>query len=310
MSMASGKDLHLQKGLTGPLIVLAICVAFFWGFSFLAMDVLLDTYDPIQVLSLRWVVAAMVYAVLVATGVIRFDFAGKPRKWLFLTALAQPCIYSVFETYGVMFTSSSMSSIFIATIPCMTLIEGILFFRHRTGRLGVTGILLAFAGVVVCTVFAPDFAAGGKLIGYLVFIVGIPIGAIYGHFSSRAGEHYSPLAVTAMMAFLAAPWFTALNFAMGYGTATYTLLFTSGRLVFWTLFLGLGCSVLCFLGYNVVLQRARDTAIATNVVSSLVTATGVTAGVLLRGDTAGWYTVVGVAMTITGVVISSRDDRS
>ncbi|MBQ2064071.1 MAG: hypothetical protein II456_05765, partial [Firmicutes bacterium] len=58
--------------------------------------------------------------------------------------------------------------------------------------------------------------------------------------------------------------------------------------------------------YNYVLGKAKDPAIAGNVVQSMITVIGVTAGVLLRGDTAGLYTVIGVAVTLTGVIISNR----
>lgn len=306
-SSSGGKGPSGGKGLSGTLIATAGMVALFWGFSFMAMDILLDTYDPVQILALRWLIAGIIYLILVLTGVIKLELAGKEKKWLILTAISQPCIYSLFETYGVMFTSASLSSIFIATIPSMTLIEGMVLFHLRTSRKGVVGILLAFFGVVCCTIFAPDFAGGGKVWGYLILLVGVTIGSIYAHFSARAGENFSALSITAFMAFVALPWFNTLNFAMGYGVSTYTTLFTDWRLMAGILFLGICCSALAFLGYNKVIKGAHDPAVANNVVSSLVTSVGVLAGVFLRGDTAGWYTVVGVIMTITGVAISSRE---
>ncbi len=295
-----------RTGMTGKMIAAALLASGAWGFSFIATDILLETYSPVQVQALRWPVAALVFAVLGLTGVVKMDFRGKPKKWILLTAAVQPCLYAIFETYGLAYTSSSMSSIFIATIPCMTLILGMLFFHRHTARIGTIGILLAFTGVVICTLGGGGFAAGGKLFGYLLLIGAVFIGALYSQFSAQASAHYTAIEITAMMAFAGAVWFVPLNFLMGYGVETYTLLATDWRLVLGALFLGVACSSGGYFGYNYVLGKAKDPAIAGNVVQSLITVIGVTAGVMLRGDAAGLNTVIGVAVTLTGVIISSR----
>ena len=295
-----------KRGLGGKTIAAALLASGSWGFSFIAIDILLETYAPIQVQALRWPIAAIVFAVLGLTGIVKMDFRGKPKKWIILTAAVQPCMYAIFETYGVDYTSASMSSIFIATIPCMTLILGMLFFHRHTKPIGVFGILLAFTGVVICTVGGGNFAAGGKLFGYLLLIGAVFFGAVYTQFSAEASRHYTAIEITAMMSFVGALWFVPLNFIMGYGAETYTLLATDWRLVLGALFLGVACSSGGYFGYNYVLGKAKDPAIAGNVVQSMITVIGVTAGVLLRGDTAGLYTVIGVAVTLTGVIISNR----
>ena len=296
-----------KKGISGKMIAAALLASGAWGFSFIATDILLETYSPVQVQALRWPIAALVFAVLGLTGVVKMDFRGKPKKWILLTAAVQPCLYAIFETYGVAFTSASMSSIFIATIPCMTLILGMLFFHRHTEKIGIIGILLAFVGVVICTVGGGgDFAAGGKLFGYLLLIGAVFLGAVYSQFSAEASRHYTAIEITAMMTFAGALWFVPLNFIMGYGAETYTLLATDWRLVLGALFLGVACSSGGYFGFNYVIGKAKDPAIAGNIVESLITVIGVTAGVLLRGDTAGLYTVIGVAVTLTGVIISSR----
>lgn len=295
-----------QKGLSGKMVTAALLAASAWGFSFIATDILLDTYSPIQVQALRWPIAAVTFAILGLTGVVKMDFRGKPKKWIILTAAVQPCLYAIFETYGLQYTTSSMSSIFIATIPCMTLILGMLFFHRHTKPIGIAGILLAFTGVVICSVGGAEAAGGGKMFGYLLLIAAIVCGAVYSQFSAEASAHYSAIEITAMMTFFGAPWFTVLNFAMGYGAETYTLLATDFRLVLGALFLGLACSAGGYFGFNYVLGKAKDPAIAGNVVESMITVIGVSAGILLRGDPFGLYTVIGVAITLTGVIVSSR----
>lgn len=295
-----------KKGMSGKMVAAALLASSAWGFSFIAVDILLDTYAPIQVQALRWPIAAIFFAILGLTGIVKMDFRGKPKKWIILTAAVQPCLYAIFETYGVKYTSPSMSSIFIATIPCMILILGMLFFHRHTKPIGIVGILLAFSGVVISTVGGGFDASGGKLFGYLLLFIAIFFGAIYSQFSAEASAHYSAIEITAMMTFFGSLWFIPLNFIMGYGAETYTLLATDWRLLAGVLFLGLACSCGGYFGFNYVIGKANDPAIAGNVVESMITVIGVAAGIILRGDPFGIHTLIGLAVTLTGVIISSR----
>ena len=49
-----------------------------------------------------------------------------------------------------------------------------------------------------------------------------------------------------------------------------------------------------------------DVALANNMTSSLVTVIGVAAGIFIAGDPGGLYTVIGLAMTVVGVWLSSQ----
>ena len=295
-----------RKGFTGRTLALAGVTSLLWGFSFAAMDILMEVYDPVQILALRWAVAALIFLVLLLAGKIRLSFRGKTKRWIILTAIAEPCLYAIFEIYGVKMTSASISSVFIATIPCMTLITGIVFFKQHTSKKGIIGIILAFAGVVICTAFNQGAGERGQAIGYLFLLSAVTVGALYAHYSARAGAEYSTLSITAFMTFCAGFWFFVLNQAMGYGLGTYTAVFCDWKLLAGTMFLGICCSAVCYLGFNFVLQSVTDTALADNVVASLVTVVGVIAGIAIRGDAAGIHTAIGLVLTITGIVISSR----
>ena len=56
--------------------------------------------------------------------------------------------------------------------------------------------------------------------------------------------------------------------------------------------------------YNKLLQYV-DAALGNNIVSSLSTVIGVVAGILIMGDLWGWYTIVGLAITLAGVWLST-----
>ena len=286
--------------LYGMIPVCSLC----WGLSFLATKVALADLEPIQLLSMRWTIATLIFLVLGLCKVINLNFRGRPMKWLLLTGLLQPCIYSPFETWGVDLTTASESAILIATIPLMALIIGELFFHKKTSSMTKLSILMALAGVVICIVFAPGFSLGGKGLGFLFLGGAILSAGFYSYASNLASNDYNAIEITASIAIMGCICFNAMSFAMGYGVRGWQACFADSSLFFSVLFLGICCSCICYLIFNYVLGKLPP-AIATNLVANGTTAIGVLAGCALGGDPFGWFTVVGLALTITGIVLSS-----
>lgn len=286
--------------LYGMIPVCSLC----WGFSFLGTKVALVELEPMQLLAMRWTIGALIFLLLGALKVINLNFKGRPIKWILLTGLLQPCIYSPFETAGINLTTASESAILIATIPLMVLLIGELFFHKKTSRTTKLSIVMAFAGVVICIAFAPGFSLGGKALGFLLLGGAILAGGFYSYASSLASEDYNALEITATIAIMGCISFNAMSFAMGYGVSGWQACFADGKLFLSVLFLGTCCSCLCYLIFNYVLGKL-PTAIASNLIANGTTAVGVLAGCLMAGDPFGWYTVVGLALTIAGIVLSS-----
>ena len=284
---------------------LVIILAVFWGLSFLATSVLVKKIDPIQIQAVRWIIASCVFLIFILAGKIKIDFHKKNVKFLFITGLVQPCAYMIFETYGIAMTSSSVGSIFVATIPSMALLISTIFLHKKTTTMGIVSIFLAFAGVVVCTVFSPAFSLNGEVLGYLVLIGTVIIGGIYTCVSAKAGEEYAALEITTVMSFMGAIFYNILNFVMGYGFETYTVYFNDLHLIVGILFLGVCCSAITYLGFNKIITL-MDPVIANNLSSSMITVVGVSAGIFIAGDPGGIYTLIGLAMTLSGVYLSSK----
>ena len=85
-----------------------------WGLSFLGTKIALEALAPIEVLAVRWMIAFLLFLLLIAFRVIHVNYRGKPVRYLVIAAALQPCIYALLETWGVKLTTASESSIFIA----------------------------------------------------------------------------------------------------------------------------------------------------------------------------------------------------
>lgn len=282
--------------------------ALMWGLSYFGTSVTLNHLEVMELLALRWTVSALLFVILIALRIVKVNFKGKNVKLVLLVGILQPCIYATFETLGVKYTSTSESSIFIATIPLMVLLISAVVLRQKTSRRTIGAIFLAFLGVLVCVYFSPDFSIGGKGIGYVFLMGAVLSGALYTLCSSKAAAEFDALEVTFTISVMGAICFNAISFAMGNGVRGYVLCFTDTTVLAGVLFLGVCCSCLCYLIFNYVLGKLPTT-IGTNLVANSVTAVGVLSGCLFAGDPFGWYTVAGVALTITGVCLASTGNK-
>jgi len=280
--------------------------ALLWGMSFLWTKVALAELEVVELLAVRWTMATVLFAVLIAFRVIKVNFKGKSKKFLLLGAFVQPCLYALMETWGIDFTTSSVSSIFIAVIPLVVVILDALIFRAKVSKKTTFAIILAFSGVVVSVILAPDFAVGGRLLGYVCLIGAVISGGFYSILANKVGQEYSPIEFTFTMAVMASIWFNALSLLQGNGFSAYAVTFSGGEIALAVIMLGVGCSFGAYLMYNYTLSRL-PAELASCIQANSTTAIGVIAGIALGGDSWGWYTILGLAMTIAGVVISSMD---
>ncbi len=276
-----------------------------WGFSFLATSLLVKVIDPVQVLTVRWTIAGLIFLAMIAMGKIKLDLSKKGRGFLVLCAFCQPVAYMFCENNGIKYTSASVGSIMIATIPCMVLIFNALIYKQRTSRMGVVSILLAFAGVAMCTMLSPAFSIHGELKGYFLMIGAVVAGAFYTVFSARASSSYNSVEITAFQAIFGLIIFNIMNLAMGFGFETYSIVFSDWKLIAGVAFLGVFCSAFCFFAFNKTISM-MDPALANNMNASTTTIVGALAGIIIGGDPGGWYTAVGLVMTLAGVILSSK----
>lgn len=290
----------------GYLYFLVVICALFWGFSFFATTYALGQgLKPFELLMLRWGVAAILFLGLVCIGMVKINVNKKYLKSVLIVGALQPCLYSIFETTGIGLTSTSESSILIATIPLTVLILGVAFFHKKAVPLTIFAIILAFIGVVICVAFAPGFQLGDKLYGYAVVMTAVLIAGFFSHASAGVSDQISPMELTFGMSVMGGIFFLITNLAMGNGSKSVAMVFSNSKLFVAVMFLGVCCSCICYIIFNFVLSKL-PAARASNLIANSTTAVGLISGAAFAGDPFGWYTFVGLGMTLTGIWLTTR----
>jgi drug/metabolite transporter (DMT)-like permease len=128
-----------------------------WASAFPAIRAGLQAFSPFHVGLLRYLTAALVLAIVAV--VTRMPL---PRREdvpkLALLGLVGISLYNTFLNYGEVTVPAATASFIVAAAPIFIIVVASLFLGERLRPIGVVGVLICFAGVIVIT-----FAAGGTL---------------------------------------------------------------------------------------------------------------------------------------------------
>ena len=225
----------------------------FWGLSFVATKIALESVPTFTLVFIRFSLAATLLTAL--TGRQGFpSFTRTEHLKMFLLALFEPGLYFIFETIGLQYTTAPKTALIIATVPLATLIFSVIFIGERTSLKGVSGVSLSLIGITVLVAGDPQFKwdLGGRLFGDLLIFGAVISAAIYFILARNLGQNHSPIKIT--------------NLQFIYGTIFYLPAFvwelpglhwsaissrSLGALVYLTLFATVGA----FLCYNYALSK-------------------------------------------------------
>ena len=281
-----------------------IFVALAWGLSFLVTKEALSELDTIEVLAVRWGISMVFYLAAAVLGIIKVSFKGKNLKKLLLLVICQPCAYSLLECMGIDHITATETSIMIAAVPIVVIIEEFILFRKNPPKKAILGVIIAFAGVVLCILPGAADSGSSQLIGYVFLIAAITVGAYYNIGVGILSGEYTIIEISFSMSVSGGIFFTLVSLLSGRGLHPYKVFFEGGPVMWQLLFLGLGCGVLCYAMYNYNLGRLNST-IASCIQTNSINIVGVIAGILILSDPWGWYTVAGLILMTAGIVICS-----
>lgn len=151
----------------------AILAMVFWSFSFIWFKIAYIAYQPITVVIFRLVISSGLIFIIAAL----LKRLQKPTKKDFLLIVLmsffEPFIYFLGESYGLMYVSSTVAAVIVATIPLFTPIVAIYFYKEKISGMNFLGMFISFIGVAL-VVLNNDFRFAASPLG-----VGLEFGAVF-----------------------------------------------------------------------------------------------------------------------------------
>jgi drug/metabolite transporter (DMT)-like permease len=278
----------------------------FWGLSFVATKVALETIPTFTLIFFRFGLAGLLFMVV---SWVRGGFPKLTRRAhlkLFLMAVFEPGLYFYFETVGLQHTTAPKAALIIATVPVAVLIFARVLIGERIRLLSLAGILVSLAGIGVLITGDPGFrwALGDHLVGDLLIIGAVVTAALYMVGARDLGRDYSAWDITCFQIFYGAlfyaPMFLAEASAMDWGAV-------SGSSFLAAAYLTVFATVAAFLCYNFGLTRIQASR-ASVFINGIPVVTAVAAWAVL-GERLTPLQAWGGAMVLLGVWMANALGR-
>lgn len=280
---------------------MAVGKSIIYGSSILFTGTLLKTTDVMDVLALRFLIAALAFLLLVGVGAIHVNFRGKPLKIIIATAIFEPVFYFLFETLGLERTTTSLAGIMTAVLPVVIVLCETLFLRERTTITQKVLLMVSISGAILVTVFSGNNEGTNSLLGILFLFLAYTSGALFMIFSRKSSSDFSAVEVTFFTTMVGAVVFNGINITRHLTAGTITSYFAP--LLTWENLMGfLFLSLLSSIGATVMNNYAvsRIQASSVSALGGISTITTIMLGVLVNGEVLDWYHYAGIVMILCG----------
>lgn len=287
------------RALSTLLLLLAMLI---WGSTYVVTKAGLAELPPMLFALLRYVVASLL---LVPLALLRGGLQRLPRPvpWatLSLMALTGVGLYYVGFNLALTYTTASQGALVQSSIPAVTALMAVMWLGERLSAQRMLGIGLAIAGVLLIVArTTPDASARAPLLGNLLMFGSVVVWGVYTVVAKRTADA-DPIAVTACVSVLGTLMLVPAALVEAARRPAPSIAAESWLRI---VYLGALASAGCYLLYNRALRDLEASQVGAFV--NLVPVIGVASGVALLGETITPLAVLGGALVLGGVWLSSR----
>ena len=273
-------------------------LALAWGTSYMFIKIAVQTVQPVALVAVRLLIGSLGLLVVLRLRQVRL-----PRQitiWRHLAVIALinvalPFVLIVWAESGEQGLDSSVASIVNSTVPLFSIvIAGFILQMERVTPASIFGLLLGFAGVVL--LMSRDAQANStSLLPYLAVLGAALCYASGSVYARRYLQGIAPVALALGQLSLAALFAVIVSLL----TEPWSANSFPPATILSLLWLGLVGSMLAYIVYFFVLQHWGAT--RTTLVTYLIPAVGLVAGVLILNEPVDWRLIAGGALILSGV---------
>ncbi|MDO4810318.1 MAG: DMT family transporter [Eubacteriales bacterium] len=297
-------------------LLAALAASTIFGFSFMFSKMALDVAAPTVLLAFRFSASFVVMTLLIGVNALigklrgkplfAFSLRGKPIGSLVLLGIAQPTLYFIFESYGILYTSSAVAGTIIAVVPVMCILVDVLILREGVRLRQVLCALLCVGGVLLV-----DLGGEVKIswLGMLFLVLTVACDVTYYALSHKAGKQFRPLEVTYVMFTVGMVVFVPAALIQNIGDLGGAFLPAIHSSAFWAavIFLGVLSSLVAYSLLNYT--NAHVSVSEASIFSNVTTVVSVLAGVILLKEPFGLWQVLGVAIILVCVYWANQTTK-
>lgn len=278
--------------------LLAFFTCFLWGTTFIGTKVLLEDFEPLEILFIRFIISYLALWVM-CPKVLR----GVSRKEEFYCATAGlfgVTIYYLLENVALTYTYAANVSIIVSTAPLFTGIFVMLFIGGKKLKLPFyLGFLSAIAGIALISLGGQELHLSPK--GDVISVIAAIMWGFYSVAMEKISEtKHSMILVTRRIFFYGLLFMLPVVPFMGFSVTAAEVFEIQNIMVF--LFLGVLCGAGGFVLWNIAMRILG--AVSTSVYIYLIPVITIIAGWIVLGEPVNNSGIFGAILIFTGLLLS------
>ncbi|HML38809.1 MAG TPA: DMT family transporter [Bacillota bacterium] len=271
------------------------------GFSFLGVKTCVTVATPIETLTYRFNFAFLASLIVVAAGILKIDVKGKSKRNLTLTA-GLYLGFMVFQTIGLVFSTSVESGIIFAIIPILAKIIAGVFLKEATSWKQNVFVCLSMAAVITMLVLgATDLSV--NTLGLTILLISSLCLALSNVMMRYVRTVYSPFEISFFITGGGCLLFNLATIIIGIKNGTlgdYFAPLSHVNFIIATAYLGVLSPLVSALIMAYMLANME--AVKATIFGNVSAAISIVAGVVVLGEPLQVYHIVCAGLIIAGVI--------
>lgn len=277
----------------------AILSMIFWSFSFVWIKIVYEAYGPLTTILFRLLISSSLMLVFTSLTKKLQKMRKEDLKLILLLAFFEPFLYFMGESYGLMYVSSTVASVIVATIPLFAPVAAWYFYKEKLSRTNLYGLVITFFGVslvVMDTSF--NFNASPLGVGLEFLAVAGAIG--YATILKAMSHKYNTFTIITYQNLIGAILF--LPFWLGFEFNDFTHVAFDPKAFGAIIKLAIFASTFAFLLFT---YSVRNLGInKSNTFINVIPVCVAIFAYLILGDQLNFHQMVGIAIVISGLFLA------
>lgn len=269
-----------------------------WAIAFVFTRMCVNYFTTFSMAFLRYFAASITLAIILLFKKIR-----KPEKqdiiWFVIAGAAGFFLYTILFNAGTSYVTAATSSIIIATVPIMTSVMALVFYKEQLKAHQWMAVAVEFTGIIVLTLVGDSFSTNQ---GVFLLVIAAVCLSTYNIVQKKLTRKYTSFEVSAYSIFIG-----SLMLAIFLPGSLTEAKSAEPIAFFYIAVLGVFSSAIAYLCWATAFSKAEKAANVSNYmfITPLLTAV---LGFILAKEVPGKETIIGGLIIISGVLLFNKDN--
>lgn len=285
----------------------AIVYAIIIGLSFLFTKIALKVSNPIDILAHRFMISFIAISIPVLLKWIRVDYTKDRIKKVIPLAILYPLLFFGFQTFGLLYATSSEAGIIQASAPIFTMILASYFLGEKTSLRQKISISLSVLGVLYILIKKGSSIDLSNFKGIILLLLSALSFSGYSVMARKLTKDFTSMELSYIMitiSFIFFAGFSIINHTVSGDIVQFFAPMKDIRFVISILYLGVLSTLGTSLLTNYVLSKLEASKMS--VFANLGTVISILAGVIFLKEKIFYYHIIGSILIVGGVIGTNK----